>query len=345
MTTLFGPDISSYQSGLDLARLAHAAFVIAKVTEGTYYTDDDYQGWRQQAAHLGQPFVWYHFLSGEDAGAQARHTLANVGDTSLPGMLDAEQNGNYHPTLAQMVAYTDAAHGAGLNLRLVYLPHWYWQQIGSPGLGPLADRGLNLISSAYPGGSGTPTEIYPGDGADGWQAYGGMTPLLYQFTNQASDGGQLLDYNAYRGSAEELAAALSPGGVAMGSYTMSTGWQADYPDAAAELQKHIPAGMEIDEGLAAAYGMVRSLVAAFRTGVIDTKVDQVLQILQHQAPPPQPAPAVDVNALATALVNPLAAALTPHITGGVDPAQIAEAVAEPVAHAVLMHMAGDLQAG
>ncbi len=206
--TIYGPDISSYQAGLDLSRLTAAAFVIAKTTEGTYYTDGDYQRWRRQAAAIGRPFVWYHFLSGEDATAQAKHTLANVGDTSLPGMLDAEPAGGFSPTLAQMIAYVDAAHGAGLNLRLIYLPRWYWQQIGSPDLTALRDRGVSLVSSAYPGGSGSPAAIYPGDEAVGWQGYGGMVPLLYQFTNQASDGGQLLDYNAVRGSVDQLVAFL-----------------------------------------------------------------------------------------------------------------------------------------
>ena len=206
--TIFGPDISSYQAGLDLSRLADASFVIAKTTEGTYYTDADYQGWRRQAADLSKPFVWYHFLSGEDPHAQAQHTLANVGDIGLPGMLDAEPAGSFSPSLAQMIAYVDAAHGAGLNLRLIYLPRWYWQQIGSPGLSALNDRGLALVSSSYPGGSGSAPGLYPGDGAAGWQSYGGMEPLLYQFTNEASDGGQLLDYNAFRGTVSQLIAAL-----------------------------------------------------------------------------------------------------------------------------------------
>jgi hypothetical protein len=206
--TIYGTDISSYQGGLDLSRLASASFVIAKTTEGTYYTDPDYQGWRRQAASLGKPFLWYHFLSGEDPHAQAQHTLSNVGDSALPGMLDAEPAGSFSPSLAQMVAYVDAAHAAGLNVRLVYLPRWYWQQIGSPSLSAFADRGVQLVSSSYPGGSGDAPAIYPGDGAAGWQSYGGMTPLLYQFTNQASDGGQLLDYNAYRGSVAQFAADL-----------------------------------------------------------------------------------------------------------------------------------------
>lgn len=207
---IFGTDISSFQSGLRLSRLSESSFIIAKTTEGTYYTDADYQGWRAQAGLLGKPFVWYHFLSGEDATAQAAHTAANVGDKSLPGMLDAEPAGSYTPTLVQILAYIDAAHGAGLNLRLVYLPRWVWTQMGSPSLSGLTDRGVSLVSSAYPGGTGTPSHLYPGDGAAGWQPYGGLTPLIYQFTNQASDGGQTLDYNAFRGTTAQLVADLKP---------------------------------------------------------------------------------------------------------------------------------------
>lgn len=210
--TCFGPDISSYQAGLVLSRLANASFVIAKTTEGTYYTDGDYQGWRQQAATLKQLFVWYHFLSGESASAQAAHTAANVGDRSLPGMLDIEPAGSYTPTVAQALAYVDAAHAAGLNVRLAYLPRWFWEQLGSPDLTGFAARGVHLVSSAYPGGTGSAPALYPGDGAAEWEPYGGMTPLLYQYTNQASDGGQPLDYNAFRGSVAELTNLLNGDG-------------------------------------------------------------------------------------------------------------------------------------
>lgn len=210
MTTIFGPDISSFQSGLNLSRLAAASFVIAKTTEGTYYTDADYQAWRGQAAKLSKPFAWYHFLSGENSASQAAHTAANVGNMALPGMLDAEPEGLFYPTLKQIIDYIDAAHGEGLNLRLLYLPRWYWEQIGSPSLSEVSARGVHLVSSQYPGGTGAPQKIYPGDGAAGWESYGGMTPLLYQFTNQASDGGQPLDYNAFRGTTAQLVTALQP---------------------------------------------------------------------------------------------------------------------------------------
>lgn len=208
--TIFGPDISSYQAGLNLASLDAAAFVIAKCSEGTYYTDGAYQGWRLQAATLKQPFVWYHFLSGEDVTAQARHNLACVGDPGLPGMLDVEPTPSYTPTLAQTLDYIDAAHAAGLNLRLVYLPKWVHEQLGSPDLSGFTARGVKLVSSAYPGGNGSPEQLYPGDNAAGWQPYGGLTPVIYQYTNQALDAGKSLDYNAFKASATQLAAILNP---------------------------------------------------------------------------------------------------------------------------------------
>ncbi|HEU5429582.1 MAG TPA: GH25 family lysozyme [Actinocrinis sp.] len=213
--TIYGPDISSYEAGLDLSQLADASFVIAKTTEGTYYTDADYQGWRLQAARLGKPFAWYHFLSGENVTAQAAHTMANVGDASLPGMLDFEPAGAFRPTVGQGLAYVDAAHAAGLRLVLLYLPRWYHQELGSPDLTGFAARGVHLVSSAYPGGTGSAPALYPGDGAAGWQPYGGMAPVLYQFTNQASDGGKPMDYNAFRGSVAELQ-ALFGGNVILG---------------------------------------------------------------------------------------------------------------------------------
>lgn len=239
--TIFGPDVSSFQRGLVLSRLASAAFVIAKTTEGTYYTDAEYQGWRQQCAALGRPFIWYHFLSGQAAAAQVAHTLANIGDGHLPGMLDAEPQDQtkFKPTWSQILAYIDAAHAAGLNLRLLYLPRWYWDQIGRPDLSVLAPRRVYLVSSAYPGGTGGPAALYPGDGAAGWQSYGGATPLLYQFTNQATDGGKPLDYNAFRGSLDQLRAylqATAPAPAPAPSPPTPTTTEDDMPFATGEIK-------------------------------------------------------------------------------------------------------------
>jgi hypothetical protein len=312
--TIFGPDISSYQNGLDLARLTSASFVVAKTTEGTYYTDSGYQGWRQQAAKLGKPFIWYHFLSGEDAHAQVAHTAANIGDSSLPGMLDVEPAGSFSPTLSQVIAYVDAAASAGLQLRLVYLPRWYWQQIGSPSLAPLASRGLSLVASAYPGGSGSAEHLYPGDSAAGWQAYGGMTPLLYQYTNQAADGGQPLDYNAFRGTVTELLTSL--GATTMGTIPPSISQR--WPELAGEFPPN--ATFTDESALIWADGGARAaaLYALQARDAINALAAKIT------TPPP-----IDVNALA--------AALGPVLKTGPS--------ADEVAAAVVAHLASTLQKG
>lgn len=295
--TIYGPDISSYQQGLDLSKLI-ADFVIAKATEGTYYTDSCYQGWRKQAASLKRPFVWYHFLSLEPAAAQAAHTAANVGDRTLPGMIDFEPEGGHKPSLAQAIAYWDAAHAEGLHVPLLYLPHWYWQELGSPSLAAFAARGVHVVSSSYPGGHGTPQALYPGDKASGWNAYGGLTPALYQYTNQASDGGQLLDYNAFRGTLEQLLELLDPtsgGDVALDNTDARTVWSytnGDHPDVHQTLAN-----------------------AAAAATASSAKLDQVLAHLAI--------PAVDPAALA--------AALAPLLPPGASADQVATAVVSHLA--------------
>ena len=316
--TVFGPDISSYQHGLDLSKLSASSFVIAKVTEGTYYTDADYDGWRRQAASLGRLFCWYHFLSGEDAHAQAAHTLQHVGDPTLPGMLDIEPTSSYKPTLQQTLAYVDAAHSAGLNLRLAYLPHWFWGQLGSPDLSALAGRGLHLVSSAYPGGTGSPAHLYPGDGAGGWGGYGGMTPLLYQFTDQASDGGQALDYNAFRGTAAQLASALNEtsGGTSMPNIPPSIAQK--WPDIAGDFP---PNASYTDEN-----ALIWSDAGARAAALYAREARDAVNALASRIGQP---PAIDVNALA--------AALAPHLTAG--------ATADQIAVAVVQHLGATLSKG
>lgn len=209
--TLFGPDISSYQRGLALSRLQHASFVIAKTTEGSYYADGDYDEWRRQAATLGKPFMWYHFLTPEPTMLQINNNRAHVQDFALPGMLDCEPSGNNPgPTLPEIMAYVTAAHAAGLRVELVYLPEWYWQRIGSPDLRPLTALGVSLVSSSYVNAGGPPDVIYPGDESAGWISYGNVAPMLYQFTNQATDAGMTMDYMAFRGSEATFQRLFNP---------------------------------------------------------------------------------------------------------------------------------------
>jgi hypothetical protein len=243
-------------------------------------------------------------------------------------MLDVEPNGAFHPTLAQVLAYANTAHAAGLNLRLIYLPRWYWEQLGEPSLAPLADRGLGLISSAYPGGEGTPLHLYPGDAAKGWQPYGGLTPLIYQYTNQATDGGLPLDYNAFRGSLSQLAAYLhvptSPavpapatsGGSVMGTIPPSISQK--WPELAGDFPPN--ATFTDESALIWADGGARA-AALFAMQARDA-----INALSARY---QPAPQVQIDVAA------LAAALHPVLQAGPS--------ADEVANAVVAHLADKLK--
>jgi hypothetical protein len=193
--TIFFPDVSHYQAGLSLAG---ATAVIAKATEGTSFTDASYLNFRNQAAQRGIPFTGYHWVDSGDLQRQAEHAHSVLGAT--PTMWDAEAAG---ATVPRLVDLTNRYRGLGGNPRLVYLPHWFWQQLGSPDLRPLASAGLSLVSSNYAGYSDT---------GPGWAPYGGMAPRIWQYTDSQLFNGYRVDFNAYKGTVDDLRALLGLNG-------------------------------------------------------------------------------------------------------------------------------------
>lgn len=320
--TIFGPDVSSFEHGLNIRALT-SPFILLKATEGTYYVDADFEAFLAQARATGQLVVPYHFVTTEDPDLQAALIAAHIGDKGLSLMLDVEpqtQTGS-RPTVAQVAALIDRCVARGLRPRLVYLPRWYWQQLRSPSLSPLASRGLGLISSAYPGGTG-----YPGDGAAGWQPYGGVTPLLYQYTDAAYEGGQKVgDMNAYRGTVAQLAAFLgvqpttpTGGDMPLTPQDAVTIWSyshGDSPDVHQTLTN-----------------------AASAAGQANGKLDQVLAALKQQPMTPAALAAALAPVLApllpaagvqdpTIIAAAVVTALEQHNLGGVDPAVLAAELA------------------
>lgn len=209
--TIFGCDISSYQHGLDVAHLPDP-FVLMKCTEDVGYADPDYPGWLTAVKASGKVPIAYHFIGPSDPVKQAAHLAAHIIDRSVPVMVDFEDEGSFHPTLAQLLALDDAIDAAGLNVVLNYLPRWKWANLESPSLAGLTQRGIGLVSSAYPNLTVAPAgQVYDaagGDNGSGWGTYGGVTPRLWQFSDRVADGGQLVDMNAFRGSVDQLKAYL-----------------------------------------------------------------------------------------------------------------------------------------
>lgn len=98
----------------------------------------------------------------------------------------------------------------------------------------------------------------------------------------------------------------------MGTYTMSAGWQNDYPDVAGPLQAHIPAGTVVDEAQAAGYAMVRSFVSAERLLAVEGKLDAVNAKLDEllARPASQGAGGADPAVVADDVVHELGAKLS-----------------------------------
>lgn len=196
--TFFGHDVSSYNPNYQPVA---GELLMIKASEGAHTKDASFATLLARAKAVGALPVAYHFLHSDSTPqAQAQNIAGVPGIQHVPIMVDVEKEGTSFPNVAQCAQFVDACRALGLTVKLVYLPKWYWQSIGSPGLTALSTRGLSLVSSNYPGGSG-----YPGDSGSGWAGYGGMTPLIWQYSDTP------LDEDAFKGTRAQLQELLYPG--------------------------------------------------------------------------------------------------------------------------------------
>lgn len=211
--TIYFPDISSFQGGISLSG---ALAVAVKLCEGTGYVNPYYASQALEAQRRKSFQLGYHFLHQGNGAAQGDFAHAHAG--AVPMMVDAEPltglDGTPNPrsalvsdpemmrgvklssapSIADICAFTDEYRAKGGVLHWVYLPRWYWLEMGSPSLAPLAERGLLLWSSQY-------TSYTDAGSGAGWQPYGGMTPQCWQYTASLSFGGIAnVDFSAFRGS-------------------------------------------------------------------------------------------------------------------------------------------------
>lgn len=334
--TIFGPDMSSFQKGVNVAAL-NDPFVLLKCTEGTYYTDSQYPVWYSQAKQAGKLLVAYHFISGEDPVAQASHLAAHILDKSVPVMIDWEAEGAFKPTLPQLFHLIDAINAAGMRVRLAYVPRWFWSNQGGGDLTPLSQRGVGVVSSAYPGKSGeAPAAGYASAGGDsgvGWQPYGGITPVLWQYTDAGTEQ-QSLDFNAFRGTIDQLAALLGGSVHTVGgdvnltdTVTVSPGFAERYPAVANPIDG-FTAGAQIQVGTLLEGAALRAVNNEHMLAGVSQKLDALLN---------RPSPtAVDTNALAIQIVT----AIEQHLAVNVDARAVAVAVQAQLAQALSGHGVG-----
>lgn len=220
--TLFYPDLSSYQGAVIIQ--PGTALVVAKATEGDYYTDAYYAGFKVMAAHMGSLFSGYHFLKAEiDPAKQAQFYHSFAGN--VPCMLDVETEGLSKPGVDWCLQFIMALERLGGRVWGVYYPKWYWDITGG-NLGLLEGSGAVLVSSGY--------EPYS-DTSQNWNAYGGATPRIWQYTDAENYSGYPCDFNAFKGTLEELSALVNGTSVDLNTQiTFSPAVLQQFPELASE---------------------------------------------------------------------------------------------------------------
>jgi len=211
--TVFGYDVSHWNGEIDHRQAFYEGmrFCYAKCTEGNNFTDDLWPRNRELTLISGIRLAAYHFLrSDHPETEQADNLLGHIGDPSIPIVLDVEPRkdsatGDYFsaPTIAHVRRFREACKDRGMRVSLLYLPRWYWNERGQPGIHKLPP----IINSDYGTEAiGSPQQIYPGDDWDsGWREFGGTTPAMLQFARKSVVGGhEDVDANAFRGALNDL---------------------------------------------------------------------------------------------------------------------------------------------
>jgi len=291
--TIFYPDVSSYQTGISFAGCVIA---LVKATENTNYHNPDYAAAKTRAASAGAYFCAYHFLHAGNGASQAQYAFGVVG-ADVPLMIDFEPAYNANGTIASApqisdaVAFINEYRALGGTVYLLYLPHWYWQgNLGQPALTPVIDLGMLLVSSDYTGYSDT---------GPGWASYGGMTPLVWQYTSTATLNGVVnVDMNAYQGTVSDFEAQVTTGATTQGPGTEPTLVEGDTGPAVQTLQTRLNvwgAKLTVDADFGAA---TLAAVKAFQTeekltvdGVVGPQTWAALNANPPTGPQPYPAPA------------------------------------------------------
>ncbi|BCP41416.1 hypothetical protein MINTMi27_15090 [Mycobacterium intracellulare] len=203
------------------------SFVEMKCTQGSGFMDPCYTTVAAACKDNNILMIPYHYADESDPKSQARNCKAAIGNLNYV-MIDFEKvDSNQNPTLTidQLWALIDAMKAEGITTFFNYLPHWYWERLGSPDISKATD----LISSSWVSGTGYASVLYPGPGWNGWLPYGGASPVILQFTNQAQVAGMTVDADAFQGAIDDLKALLggSPKPPPSGGWFLNEAQQQD----------------------------------------------------------------------------------------------------------------------
>lgn len=230
--TVFYVDVSHHDvdrrgSAINWAQVAAAGIVAscAKASEGDpsgyWYTDPAFAANTSGALSAGLLAGGYHVLSAGDQSSINRQVDAFRTRLSSNhaqwAMVDVEPfdeltSRGIAPRIDDVKQFIDRWHALDSRPLLVYLPKWYWSNLGSPAI----PNGGLLVSSNYDSSTDGQGHIAMyghrgGDSGVGWAGYGGQSVIAWQFTSQSPVPGcsSATDVNAFRGTKTQLVATFT----------------------------------------------------------------------------------------------------------------------------------------
>ena len=131
-------------------------------------------------------------------------------DTTIPVMLDWESDTwinkqgqvvrEFFPTFDDVVAVSGEMRSLGTKVVTLYTGAGYWAKKGSP---RLTGNGFDLVNARW--GKNLQVNVAAdhygtigGDTGTGWEGYGGLEPIIWQFGSAIKFGSKHMDHNACR---------------------------------------------------------------------------------------------------------------------------------------------------
>jgi hypothetical protein len=206
---IYGVDVHpQFQAGLNIEQVRAEGFdfMAVKVSEAT--TTYPGQDWLRRGKACGLISMGYHYLRPGNEDAQAHTFSQQLLQAGVPGMLDTEALAPDGKSATLRVdgirRFLAAVSAQGARVPLLYLPHWYWERMGSPDLTGLP----TLWASSYVSGGGFASDLYNAVTPARWAGYGNLPVAVLQFTDKAQVAGQHIDADAFLGTRDEFAGLL-----------------------------------------------------------------------------------------------------------------------------------------
>lgn len=196
---IFGCDVSNYQSSFNFTGWD---FAFIKATQGNWFKDGRFNQHLTNARNAGCLVAAYHYQETSSVQSQVENIKSMV-PLDVPVLIDVERSSGGIDITRNLV---NTLRSEGYTVPYVYIPRWYWREIGSPDMSGLPD----LWASWYPDYVARPREVginmVP---QSAWAPYGGLSVGIMQFTSTP------FDQDWFPGTRDQLAAILNgraPGG-------------------------------------------------------------------------------------------------------------------------------------